>query len=139
MLKTPLENDVTDYYRNVYRGVIDEDFELLSEVLDEDFTFTELSGEVLDRDAFFDELRTEALDVYSENVERIYVKKDGDILNVRGRSKINVSRNGEKRRIRKVQLDLVLEKTGEEKDPDTGEADPDLTRWRILSAKAAIY
>ncbi len=139
MLKTPLENEVTDYYRSVYRSVIDEDLEVLAEVLDEGFVFTRMSGEELDRDEFFEELRTEALNVYSENVERIYVKKDGDILNVRGRSKINVSTDGSKRRIRKVQLDLVLRKTEEGSDPDTGELAPELTKWRVMSAKAAIY
>ena len=139
MLKTPLENEVTDYYRSVYRSVIDEDLEVLAEVLDEGFVFTRMSGEELDRDEFFEELRTEALNVYSENVERIYVKKDGDILNVRGRSKINVSTDGSKRRIRKVQLDLVLRKTEEGSDPDTGELAPELTKWRVMSAKAANY
>ena len=139
MLKTPLENEVTDYYRSVYRSVIDEDLEVLAEVLDEGVVFTRMSGEELDRDEFFEELRTEALNVYSENVERIYVKKDGDILNVRGRSKINVSTDGSKRRIRKVQLDLVLRKTEEGSDPDTGELAPELTKWRVMSAKAAIY
>ena len=139
MLKTPLENEVTDYYRSVYRSVIDEDLEVLAEVLDEGFVFTRMSGEELDRDEFCEELRTEALNVYSENVERIYVKKDGDILNVRGRSKINVSTDGSKRRIRKVQLDLVLRKTEEGSDPDTGELASELTKWRVMSAKAAIY
>ena len=139
MLKTPLENEVTDYYRTVYRSVIDEDIEVLADVLDEGFTFTRLSGEEMDRDSFFEELKSEALNVYSENVERIYVKKDGDILNVRGRSKINVSVDGGKRRIRKVQLDLVLRKTEEGTDPDSGELAPELTKWRVMSAKAAIY
>lgn len=139
MLKTPLENEVTDYYRTVYRSVIDEDIEVLADVLDEGFTFTRLSGEEMDRNSFFEELKSEALNVYSENVERIYVKKDGDILNVRGRSKINVSVGGEKRRIRKVQLDLVLRKTGEGTDPESGEFAPELTKWRVMSAKAAIY
>lgn len=139
MLKTPLENDVTDYYRTVYRSVIDEDINVLSAVLDEEFVFTRLSGEEMDRESFFSELSTEALNVYSENMERIYVKKDGDILNVRGRSKINVSMDGSKRRIRKVQLDLVLRKTEEGRDPETDDLAPELTRWRIMSAKAAIY
>ena len=139
MLKTPLENEVTDYYRTVYRSVIDEDIEVLANVLDEEFTFTRLSGEEMDRDSFFEEIKSEALNVYSENVERIYVKKEGDILNVRGRSKINVSVDGGKRRIRKVQLDLVLRKAEEGTDPESGELVPELTKWRIMSAKAAIY
>ena len=139
MLKTPLENEVTDYYRSVYKCVIDEDLDVLSEVLDEGFVFTKLSGEEQDRETFFEELRTEALNVYSENVERIYVKNEGDTLNVRGRSKINVSIDGSKRRIKKIQLDLVLKKTSEGEDPDTGELRPDLTKWRVMSAKAAIY
>ena len=139
MLKTPLENEVTDYYRSVYRSVINEDLDVLSEVLDEGFTFTRLSGETQDRDTFFDELKSEDLNVYSENVERIYVDKDGDVLNVRGRSKINVSMDGGRRQIRKVQLDLVLRKTEEGTDPDTGELAPELTKWRVMSAKAAIY
>lgn len=139
MLKTPLENEVTEYYRTVYRSVIDEDLDVLSAVLDEGFIFTRLSGEEMDREAFFDELKSEALNVYSENMERIYVKKDGDILNVRGRSKINVSMDGSRRRIRKVQLDLVLRKTVEGSDPETGELAPELTKWRVMSAKAAIY
>ncbi len=139
MLKTPLENEVTDYYRSVYKSVISEDLEVLSEVLDEGFTFTRLSGETQDRDTFFDELKSEDLNVYSENVERIYVNKDGDMLNVRGRSKINVSVDGGRRQIRKVQLDLVLRKAEEGTDPDTGELAPELTKWRVMSAKAAIY
>ncbi|MBR2547358.1 MAG: nuclear transport factor 2 family protein [Eubacterium sp.] len=139
MLKTPLENEVTDYYRSVYKSVIDEDLDVLSEVLDEGFVFTKLSGEEQDRETFFEELRSEALNVYSENVERIYVKNEGDTLNVRGRSKINVSIDGSKRRIKKIQLDLVLKKTSEGEDPDTGELRPELTKWRVMSAKAAIY
>ena len=139
MLKTPLENEVTDYYRSVYKCVIDEDLDVLSEVLDEGFIFTKLSGEEQDRETFFEELRTEALNVYSENVERIYVKNEGGTLNVRGRSKINLSIDGSKRRIKKIQLDLVLKKTSEGEDPDTGELRPDLTKWRVMSAKAAIY
>ena len=67
------------------------------------------------------------------------MKKDGDILNVRGRSKVNLSVDGDKRRIRKIQVDIVLRKTEEGKDPETGELRPELTRWRVMSAKAALY
>ena len=139
MLKTQLETDVTEYYRNIYRNVIDGDIDALLEVLDDGFTFERASGETADRDEFLEELRNETIVVNSENVERVYVKKDGDILNVRGRSKLNLSVDGEKRRIRKIQVDLVLKKTGEEDDPETGAPDPARTRWRVLSAKADIY
>ena len=139
MLKTQLEKDVTEYYRTVYQSIIKTEFDTLEDVLDESFTFERLSGEVHDREEFFEELKNEALVVYSENVERVYVEKDGDMLNVRGRSKVNVSIDGSKRRNRKIQIDLVLKKTGEGIDPETGEPDPILTRWRVMSAKADIY
>ena len=139
MLKTPLENDVTDYYRSVYRSIINVESGVLKEVLDEDFTFCGLSGDMSDREQFLSDLEDGSLNVLSENNERIYVKKDGDILNVRGRSKLNLSVDGGKRRIRKIQVDIVLRKAEEGRDDITGELRPELTRWRIMSAKAALY
>lgn len=139
MLKTPLENDVTEYYRSVYRSVINIESDTLREVFDEGFTFSGLSGGVSGREEFIEELENGSLKVFSENNERIYVKKDGDMLNVRGRSKLNLSVGGEKRRIRKIQVDLVLRKTEEGRDDITGELRPELTRWRVMSAKAALY
>ena len=103
MLKTQLETDVTEYYRSVYKSVINVETDILESVLDEEFTFTGLSGEENSRDDFLARLQDESLNVFSENVERIYVKKDGDILNVRGRSKVNISIDGAKRRIKKIQ------------------------------------
>ena len=139
MIKTQLENDVTEYYRSVYRSVINVEKDTLLKVLDDEFTFEGLSGDVSDRDKFLSDLEDESVNVFSENCERIYVKKDGDILNVRGRSKVNISLNGEKRRIKKIQVDIVLRKAEEGKDPDTGELRPELTRWCVMSAKAALY
>lgn len=139
MLKTPLENDVTEYYRSVYRSVINIESDTLREVFDEGFTFSGLSGGVSGREEFIEELENGSLKVFSENNERIYVKKDGDMLNVRGRSKLNLSVGGEKRKIRKIQVDLVLRKTEEGRDDITGELRPELTRWRVMSAKAALY
>ena len=139
MLKTPLENDVTEYYRSVYRSVINIESDTLREVFDEGFTFSGLSGGVSGREEFIEDLEDGSLRVYSENNERIYVKKDGDMLNVRGRSKLNLSVGGEKRKIRKIQVDLVLRKTEEGRDDITGELRPELTRWRVMSAKAALY
>lgn len=139
MLKTPLENDVTEYYRSVYRSVIDAEVDTLDAVFDEGFTFTGLSGDESGKEEFLSNIADESINVFSENVERIYVKKDGDMLNVRGRSKVNLSVDGDKRRIRKIQIDIVLRKTEEGKDPETGELRPELTRWRVMSAKAALY
>ena len=139
MLKTPLENDVTEYYRSVYRSVINIESDTLREVLDEGFTFSGLSGDVSGREEFIEDLEDGSLKVFSENNERIYVTKDGDMLSIRGRSKLNLSVGGEKRRIRKIQVDLVLRKTEEGRDETTGELRPELTRWRVMSAKAALY
>ena len=52
MLKTPLENDVTEYYRSVYRSVIDAEVDTLDAVFDEGFTFTGLSGDESDKEEF---------------------------------------------------------------------------------------
>lgn len=139
MLKTQLENDVTEYYRRVYQSIINVNIDELDFVLDDDFVLEKLSGGKSTKSEFMNELQDESLNFFSENVERIYVKKDGDMLNVRGRSKVNLAVDGAKRRIKKIQVDIVLKKTGEGKDPETGELDPSLTRWRVMSAKAALY
>jgi len=139
MLKTQLENDVTEYYRRVYQSVINVKLDELDFVLDDGFVLEKLSGDTSTKEEFMKELEDESLNFFSENVERIYVKKDGDILSVRGRSKVNVSIDGSRRRIKKIQVDLVLKKIEEGKDPKTGEFDPSLTRWRVMSAKAALY
>ena len=139
MLKTQLETDVTEYYRSVYQSIINVETEVLDEVLDDDFVLEKMSGDTSDKDMFLGELQDESLKIYSENVERIYVKKEGDLLNVRGRSKVNFSVDGARRRIRKIQVDFVLKKVSEGVDPETGAADPSKTRWRVLSAKTDIY
>ena len=139
MLKTQLETDVTEYYRSVYQKIINVETEELDEIFDDDFVLEKISGDTSSKDEFLGELKDESLRIYSENVERIYVKKDGDILNVRGRSKVNISENGAKRRIRKIQVDFVLKKVSEGMDPETGDPDPSKTKWRILGAKTAIY
>ena len=139
MLKTQLETDVTEYYRSVYQSIINVETEALDEVLDDDCVLEKMSGDTSDKDKFLGELQDESLKIYPENVERIYVKKDGDLLNVRGRSKVNFSVDGARRRIRKIQVDFVLKKVSEGVDPETGEADPSKTRWRVLSAKTDIY
>ena len=139
MLKTQLETDVTEYYRSIYQSIINVETEALDEVLDDDFVLEKMSGDTSGKDEFIGELQDESLKVYSENVERIYVKKDGDLLNVRGRSKVNFSVDGAKRRIRKIQVDFVLKKVSEGVDAETGDPDPSKTRWRVLSARTAIY
>ena len=132
MFQTDFEKEIQAYYRALYRNLIDRDTEAASGLIDDGFSFTGIEGEEKSKDEFLGDIDSGELVIYSENIERIYIEKDGDVLKVRGRSKINVSQSGARRRIRRIQLDLVLQKT----ENADGEHD---AKWRVLSAKAARY
>ena len=132
MFQTDFEKEIETYYRGIYGLIIDKELDGLRSLLADEFIFTSMDGDQKDRESFIGDIEEEALKVYSENIERMYIDACGDRLRVRGRSKINVSSGGSRRRIRRVQVDLELRKT-------EGGDDPSDTKWQVLSAKVSYY
>lgn len=146
MLRTDFQKEIEAYYREVFRKFIEKDIESLDEAFDDEFFLTELSGGLTSKEDLLRAIEEEALVINAENVERIYIDKGDPELKVRGRSRLNISRDGGKRRIRKIQVDFTIrpkelqdEEGPEDIDESTGEDESRIGKWIILDARLSIY
>ena len=112
-------------YRQMYRGMIEKDQGLLSEVLDSTFVLVHMTGMRQSKEAFIRAVENGTLNYYSANHQRIDVETHGDTAELVGQSVVNAAVFGGGRNTWHLQLRLKLIQAG--------------GIWRITEARASTY
>ena len=112
-------------YRQMYRGMIEKDRGLLSEVLDGTFVLVHMTGMRQSKEAFIRAVEDGTLNYYSADHQRMDAEVHGDTADLVGRSVINAAVFGGGRNTWYLQLRLKLIQDG--------------GIWRITGARASTY
>ena len=112
-------------YRQMYRGMVEKDRGLLSEVLDDTFVLVHMTGMRQNKEAFIRAVENGTLNYYSANHQRIDVETHGDTAELVGQSVVNAAVFGGGRNIWHLQLRLKLIRAD--------------GAWKIAEAKAVTY
>ena len=127
-MKEELEMDRTEIencYREMYRGMVEKDRRLLSEVLDESFVLAHMTGMQQSKKAFIRAVEDGTLNYSSANHQRIEVEAHGDSAELLGQSVVHAAVFGGGWHTWRLQLKLKLVRTN-----DT---------WKIKEASASTY
>ena len=127
-MKDELEMDRTEIencYREMYRGMVEKDRRILSEVLDESFVLAHLTGMRQSKEAFIRAVEDGNLNYSSANHQRIEVEAHGDSADLLGQSVVHAAVFGGGWHTWRLQLKLKLVRTN-----DT---------WKIKEASASTY
>ena len=121
MDRTEIEN----CYRKMYRGMVEKDRRILSEVLDESFVLAHMTGMRQSKEAFIRAVEDGTLNYSSANHQRIEVEAHGDSAELLGQSVVHAAVFGGGWHTWRLRLKLRLIRTN-----DT---------WRIKEASASTY
>ena len=127
-MKEELEMDRTEIencYREMYRGMVEKDRRILSEVLDESFVLAHMTGMQQSKKAFIRAVEDGTLNYSSANHQRIEVEAQGDSAELLGQSVVHAAVFGGGWHTWRLQLKLKLVRTN-----DT---------WKIKEASASTY
>lgn len=116
---------VEDCYRRMYRGMIQKDREILSEVLDDSFALIHMTGMRQSKETFIRAVEDGTLNYFSASHQNIETEIHGDAAQLIGQSVVNASVFGSGRNTWKLQLKIKLVQKGH--------------IWRMLEAKASTY
>lgn len=119
------KEQVEECYRQMYRGMIDKDKEILSEVLDDSFVLVHMTGMRQLKEAFIRAVENGTLNYFSADHQNIEVDIRGDTALLIGQSVVNAAVFGGGRHTWRLQQRLKL-------------AQKDHT-WRILESVASTY
>ena len=112
-------------YRQMYRGMVEKERGLLSEVLDDTFVLVHMTGMRQSKEAFIRAVENGTLNYYSVNHQRIDVETHGDTAELVGQSVVNAAVFGGGRNTWHLQLRLKLIRAD--------------GTWKITEAKASTY
>ena len=112
-------------YRQLYRGMVEKDRGLLSEVLDDTFVLVHMTGMRQSKEAFIRAVENGTLNYYSADHQRMDTEVHGDTAELVGRSVVNAAVFGGGRNTWHLQLRLKLIQTG--------------GAWKVSEAKASTY
>ena len=112
-------------YRQMYRGMVEKDRGLLSEVLNDTFVLVHMTGMRQNTEAFIRAVENGTLNYYSANHQRIDMETHGDTAELVGQSVANAAVFGGGRNTWHLQLRLKLIQDG--------------GIWRITGARASTY
>ena len=112
-------------YRQMYRGMVEKNRDLLSEVLDDTFVLIHMTGMRQSKETFIRAVENGTLDYYSANHQRMDAENYGDTAELVGRSVVNAAVFGGGRNTWHLQLRLKLIRTG--------------GVWKVTEARAATY
>ena len=119
------KEQVVDCYRQMYRGMIDKDREILSEVLDDSFILIHMTGMRQSKEAFIRAVEDGTLNYFSASHQNIEIEIHGDAAQLTGQSVVNAAVFGGGQHTWKLQLKIKLV----QKD----------NTWRMLKARASTY
>ena len=116
---------IENCYRQMYRGMVDKDRTMLSQVLDEDFVLIHMTGMRQGKEAFIRAIEDGTLKYFSADHQHLETIIQGDTAELIGRSVVNAAVFGGGRHTWRLQLDLALIKKGD--------------AWAITEARASTY
>ena len=112
-------------YQQMYRGMVEKDRTLLSEVLADTFVLIHMTGMRQSKETFIRAVESGTLNYYSADHQRMDTEIHGDTAELVGRSVVNAAVFGGGRNTWHLQLRLKLIRTG--------------GVWKVTEAKAATY
>ena len=112
-------------YRQMYRGMVKKDRDLLSAVLDDAFVLTHMTGMRQSKDAFIQAVEDGTLNYYVAEHQKMDVELHGNQAELVGQSLVNAAVFGGGRHTWRLQLRLKLIRTR--------------GVWKVTKAKAATY
>ncbi|MDE5992747.1 MAG: nuclear transport factor 2 family protein [Oscillospiraceae bacterium] len=119
--KEKLENA----YRQLYRGMIGKNRDVLSEVLDSDFVLIHMTGMRQSKEAFIRSIEDGTLNYFSAEHQNIETEIHGDTAVLIGQSIVNAAVFGSGRSTWRLQLKIKLTKSGDS--------------WLMNEAQASVY
>ena len=116
---------IEDCYCQMYRGMVEKDRNVLSEVLDDSFVLVHMTGMRQSKTAFIQAVEDGTLNYYSADHQRISVELHGESAELVGQSAVIAAVFGGGRRTWRLQLKLkFIQRAGD---------------WRITEARASVY
>ena len=116
---------VESRYRQMYRGMVEKDRSILSEVLDESFVLVHMTGMQQTKEAFIRAVEDGTLNYFSADHQQISADVHGDTAELIGQSRVRAAVFGGGPHTWRLRLKLKLLRTR-----DT---------WKITEAKASTY
>ena len=116
---------IENCYRQMYRGMVDKDRTLLSEVLADSFVLIHMTGMRQSKEAFIKAVENGTLNYYSATHEQISTHIHGDTAQLVGQSVVRAAVFGGGEHTWRLQLDCKLI-----------QADGN---WKITEARASTY
>ena len=116
---------IENCYRKMYRGMIDKDRDILSEVLDDSFVLVHMTGMRQSKDAFIRAVEDGTLNYYSASHQRMETNVSGEQAELIGQSVVNAAVFGGGPHTWRLQLKLKLIQRADS--------------WKITEAKASTY
>ena len=116
---------IEECYRQMYRGMIEKDRGILSEVLDEAFVLVHMTGMRQSKEAFIRAVEDGTLNYYSADHQIIDVKIGGDTAQLVGQSMVRAAVFGGGQHTWRLQLKIKLVQKGDD--------------WKITEAIASTY
>ena len=119
------QETIESCYRRMYRGMVDKDRGILSEVLADTFVLVHMTGMRQDREAFIRAVEDGTLNYYSADHGRISVDVQGNAAVMTGQSVVRAAVFGDGPGTWRLQLRMKLVQSG--------------GSWKITEAKASTY
>ena len=116
---------IEECYRQMYRGMIEKDRGILSEVLDEAFVLVHMTGMRQSKAAFIRAVEDGTLNYYSADHQKMYVEIGKNTALLLGQSMVSAAVFGGGRHTWRLQLKIKLVQKGDD--------------WKITEAIASTY
>ena len=119
------ETAIKEAYRQMYRGMIDKDREVLESVLRSSFVLVHMTGLRQSREGYISSIENGTLNYFSEEPVEVTVTVHGDQAELVGKSRVNAAVFGGGRHTWPLQLDIELVRTD--------------GNWRMTQALASTF
>ena len=119
------ETAIKEAYRQMYRGMIDKDREVLESVLGSSFVLVHMTGLRQSREVYISSIENGTLNYFSEEPVEGTVTVHGDQAELVGKSRVNAAVFGGGRHTWPLQLDIELVRTD--------------GNWRMTQALASTF
>ena len=116
---------IENCYRQMYRGMVEKDCSILSEVLDDSFVLVHMTGMRQAKEVFIRAVEDGTLNYFSADHQQISVDVYGNTAEMTGQSVVRAAVFGGGQHTWRLQLRMKLEQVA-----DT---------WKITEAKASTY
>lgn len=116
---------IENCYRQMYRGMVEKDRSILSEVLDDSFVLVHMTGMRQAKEVFIRAVEDGTLNYFSADHQQISVDLHGNTAEMTGQSVVRAAVFGGGQHTWRLQLRMKLEQIAD--------------AWKITEAKASTY